>query len=94
MKTNLDTLKNLIGNNKVEYILDYDNFFVVKAETRYFYFTEDQIIEVKPIAELYYSIVNDIRTDKPLDYLFDCLVCGEQITDEEIIYWWFTAVNE
>lgn len=82
----------------VEYILDYDDWSVIKIENR-FYFYEHEIegssndfYEVLPIATLRYTIINDIRTDKPLDYLFNCDFCGEQVTDDEIIYWWFKQV--
>lgn len=83
------------NDDKVEYILAYDDWSVVKIDGCYYYYehetegSSDTFIRVQPIAELHYNIVNDIKTYKPLNYLFDCDVCGEQITDNEIIYWWF-----
>ena len=86
--------------DKVEYILDYEDWSVVKVDGYYYYYehevegSSDIFIEVQPIAELHYNIINDIQTNKPLDYLFDCRVCGEQIIDDEIIYWWFKEVKQ
>ena len=86
------------NDDKVEYILGYDDWSVVKIEGRYYYYehivegSSDDFFEVEPIARLYYSVDNDIETSEPLNYLFDCAMCGEQVTDDEIIYWWFKEV--
>ena len=86
------------NDDKVEYILTYEDWSVVKIDGHYYYYdhevegNSDTFVEVQPIAKLLYSVVNDIKTNKPLDYLFDCHVCGEQVIDDRIIYWWFKEV--
>lgn len=86
------------NDDKVEYILEYDDWSVVEIDGRYYYYdheaesSSDTFVEVRPVAQLLYSVTNDIKTSKPLNYLFDCHVCGEQVTDDEIIYWWFEEV--
>ena len=85
--------------DKVEYILDYDDWSVVLIDGKYYYYdhefegSSDECHEVEPVAKLYYNVINDLQTNQPLDYLFDCNVCGEQITNDEIIYWWFKEVK-
>ena len=80
---------------KVEYVLQYENWSVVKIDKKYYYYeheiegSSDLFYEVKAIAKLHYTAENDIQTDAPLHSLFACCVCGEQVLDDEIIYWWF-----
>lgn len=51
---------------------------------------EIRIIKVEPVATLHYSIIDDCKAEEPqLCSLFDNFCCGEQVTDDEIIYWWF-----
>lgn len=82
----------------VEYILDYKDWSVVKIEGRFYFYeheiegSSDDFCEVLPIAVLHYSVNNDVHFDIPPDCLFDCDFCGEQVTDDEIIYWWFKQI--
>ena len=86
------------NDDKVEYILEYAEWSVVKIDGRYYYYDHkieddsDKFCEVEPIAELHCNIINDVRTTEPLYYLFDYDVFGDQVTDNEIIYWWFVEV--
>lgn len=86
------------NDDKVEYILEYDDWSVVLIDGHYYYYEHevegdsDEFYEVQPIAQLYYNIVNDIKTTDSLDDLFDCDVCGEQVCDDELVYWWFKEV--
>ena len=66
---------------KVEYVLQYYEHEIEGSS--------DLFYEVKAIAKLHYTAENDIQTDAPLHSLFECCVCGEQVLDDEIIYWWF-----
>lgn len=92
----------LISENdeKVEYVLEYDNFSVVKISEKYYYYDHeeeadsDDFYEVEVVAKLYYSIVNDLKAEGTLDYMFECCVCGEQVLDDKIIYWWFKAIDD
>ena len=87
-------------DDEVEYILEYDDWSVVLIDQHYYYYEHevegdsDEYYEVYPIATLYYSIVNDIKSDKYLNRLFDHDMCGEQVIDDEIIYWWFKKAKE
>ncbi len=86
------------NDDKVEYILEYDDWSVVLIDGRYYYYEHDErrsdkFFEVEPIAQLYYSIINDIKaTEIFLSCLFDCDMCGEQVCDDELVYWWFKEV--
>lgn len=86
-------------DDEVDYILEYDDWSVVLIDGQYWYYehefegASDKYYQVEPIATLHYSIVNDIKSDKHLDELFDCDMCGEQVTDDEIIYWWFKELE-
>ena len=83
------------NDDNIEYILDYDDWSIIEVGGEFYFYeheiegSSDDFCEVLPIATLHYTIINDIQTDKPLDYLFNCDICGEQVTDDEIIYWWF-----
>ena len=87
-------------DDEVEYILEYDDWSVVLIYHHYYYYehevegSSDDFYEVEPIATLHYTILNDIKNDKYLDRLFDHDMCGEQVTDDEIIYWWFKEIKE
>lgn len=84
---------------KVENILEYDDWSVVKIDGCYYYYdhvqegSSDTVVEVKPITTLRYNISHDVQIDN-LYEVFNCLVCGEQITSKEIIYWWFEEVKQ
>ena len=86
------------NDDKVEYILGYDDWSVVKIYGRYYYYdheiegNSDILCEVKPITNLRYDINHDVQIDN-LHEVFECLVSGEQVTDDEIIYWWFEEVE-
>lgn len=86
------------NDDKVEYILEYDDWSVVKIDGRYYYYDHevegdsDDFCEVQPITNLRYDINHDVQIDN-LYELFECLVSGEQVTDDEIIYWWFEEVE-
>lgn len=85
------------NDDKVEYILGYDDWSVVKIDGRYYYYdhevegSSDTFIEVQPITSLHYDVNHETQTD--LHDVFECLVSGEQVTDDEIIYWWFEEVE-
>lgn len=75
-----------------ETILDYDTFRVYYdyATYNYIYVDEDGTKDVELVATLHYSIIDDCKAEEPqLCSLFDNFCCGEQVTDDEIIYWWF-----
>lgn len=86
--------------DEVVYILNYEDWSVVLIRGHYYYYEHEQegssdtYYEVTPIATLHYSVVHDIKDDKPLHNLFDNDMCGEQVTDNEIIYWWFKSIEE
>jgi hypothetical protein len=85
---------------EVQYILNYDDWSVVLIHGHYYYYehevegSSDTYYEVIPIATLHYSIVHDITNDEHLHEIFDNDMCGEQVTDNEIIYWWFKNIEE
>ena len=87
------------NDDKVEYILRYGDWSVVKIDSRYYYYEHeiegdsDEFCEVYPITNLRYSICHDVKVDN-LHELFECDMSGEQITDNEIIYWWFKEVTK
>ena len=85
----------LADSDEYNAILEYDDWSVVLLKDgRYFYYEHlvegdsDSFFQVVPIADLHYSVLNDIKLGKgeTLDYLFDCDICGEQVKDEEIVY--------
>lgn len=92
--------------DKVEYVLDYDDFAVVKilgwhfGLDEYWYFEQgendcDTFCKVEIMAELTYDVNNDlqIKDGNTLHTLFDCYCCGEQVNDNGIKYLWFKAVK-
>ena len=89
------------NTDEIQYILDYDDFAVVKITNEigldeyWFYSNEEETYcKVEIMAELTYDVNNDlqIKDETILHTLFDCYCCGEQITDDEIKYLWFKAV--
>ena len=82
-------------DDEVDYILDYDDWSVVLIAGQYWYYDHevegdsDTFYQVIPVARLHYSIVHDIKSHEHLDELFDYDMCGECVTDDEIIYLWF-----
>ena len=80
-------------------ILDYDwDFFVYKDRKteKYYYFATSAngasvSFEVYPVAVLEYTVMHDVQSEDgdELTELFDNCVCGEEVTDDEIRYWWF-----
>lgn len=87
-------------DDEVSCILDYDDWSVVMIHGHYYYYEHevegesDEYYEVEPVATLHYSIMHDAKSDKHLYNLFDNDMCGEQTTDDEIIYWWFKSIEE
>lgn len=86
-------------DDEVEHILDYDDWSVVLIHGHYYYYEHevegdsDEYYEVVPVATLHYSIAHDIESHENLHGLFDNDMCGEQIMDNEIIYWWFKSIE-
>ena len=84
------------NDDKVEYILEYDDWSVVLIDDHYYYYdhevegSSDTFCEVQPITSLHYDMEHDTQID--LFEVFECFVSGEQVTDDEIIYWWFEEV--
>ena len=85
-------------DDEVDFILNYDDWSVVLIAGQYWYYEHevegdsDTFFQVVPIATLHYSMNHDIKSHEDLHSLFDNDMCGEQITDNEIIYWWFKEV--
>ncbi|MEG2086126.1 MAG: hypothetical protein RR054_04450 [Clostridia bacterium] len=84
--------------NEVEDIISYDNFSITKIGEQYFYMEEsiegdaEEFYEVEVIAELKYSIENDLNneaTGASLAAMFECDCCGEYVTEDCIKYLWF-----
>lgn len=99
-----EVLNNFLNHDEnIEIVLDYDDFLVIRFEYQYFLLSIEQcgnkqeyVVsgEVYPVACLQYSINNDVIADgETLSELFDNAVCGEQITDENIYYWWFEEIE-
>jgi hypothetical protein len=83
-----------VDNLKFENILDYDDFSVWYdfSDHTYIYVDEDgNTSDLYCIARLTYDINNlpNDPDDRLFHTLFDNFCCGEQVTDDEIIYWWF-----
>lgn len=86
-------------SDRFQLILDYEyNFFVYldKKTGKYYYLESSEndasdFFEVYPVAVLNYTIIHDIKVKdgKELSRLFDNFVCGEEVTDDKIRYWWF-----
>ena len=81
-----------------ELILDYDDFKVWydHLNQNYEFQSEhDDPILVEPIGTPHYNVINDCKAEEPqLCSLFDNFCCGEQVTDDEIIYYWFKEIEE
>lgn len=86
------------NDDVVECVLGYDDWSVVRVDSHFYYYeheiegSSDTFFEVKPIALLSYDVNNDISSTDNLHILFDCDMCGEQITDDRIYYWWFKQI--
>ena len=86
--------------NEVTPIVEYDDWSVVRIGYQYWYYEHDieddsdTFYPVVPVATLHYDMINDIKNDRYLPMLFDNDMCGEQVLDEEIIYWWFKEIKE
>lgn len=79
-------------------VLSEDSFFVFKDEhTGRYYYLEggsndaSDFFEVYPVSFLTYNVTHDIKIKdgEKLAFLFDCICCGEEVSDETIKYWWF-----
>lgn len=91
-------------DDKVETILDYEDFAVVKIDNQYFYYEvsendADEFCEVEIIAKLKYDVIHDLKippetTGLTLSSLFDCFCCGEYVGDESISYLWFEETED
>lgn len=95
-------LMQYIDNNydKVEHILNYDDFAVARIGNELWYFEQgendcDTFYKVKVIAQLIYDSTNDLQIKEAsvLHTLFDCTCCGEYVNDNNIQYLWFKAVK-
>lgn len=80
-----------------ELILDYVDWSVYyDHESATFIYVDNDTEErfyVRPIATLHYTIFDQPNGIICLDCLFDNTFCGEQVTDDEIIYWWFKEIE-
>lgn len=80
-------------------VLVEDEFYVFKDEHtgRYYFFERNDVndasdfFEVYPVSSLTYDVNHDIKVKDgaKLASLFDCVCCGEEVSDETIKYWWF-----
>ena len=84
-------------------ILEYEDFEVWKTKHGEYYYIgfsfcdddPDEFIKVEPIATLNYNIITEKYFVKGTELvnLFDCFCCGECVTDNDIVYYWFNAVG-
>ena len=87
--------------NDIEYIISYEDFSVIKYKNHYFYYeheyegSSEDFYEVKIIAQLNYSVNNDIqkKDSNILHSLFDCDICGEYVYNNGISYLWFKEIK-
>lgn len=87
-----------IYSNNIDPVREYDDFDIYYIDGHYYYFytafDKDEFYEVEEVALLEYSCVDDILFDGViLSTLFECDVCGEQITDDRIYYGWYKKVG-
>lgn len=86
------------NDDKVEYILEYDDWSVVLIDGHYYYYehevegSSDTFFEVCPITNLIYDIDHDVQIDN-LHEVFKCDISGEQVCDDGLVYWWFEEVE-
>lgn len=84
----------------ISYVLEYDDWSVIYVDGKFIYYeheiegSSDEFFEVLPIASLTYDITDTERVDKLLNLAnktnpLDCDVCGEEVLDDRINYWWF-----
>lgn len=94
---NYSELMQYIDNNNVEYLLQYDDFAVVKINNEYWYFEQgendcDEFCKVELIAKLDYNTQNDLQNNgKDMYNLFYCICCGETDVGDngDVSYLWF-----
>jgi hypothetical protein len=70
----------------MDLILDYDDFKIYYNEHSGHYYCEeyDQIFRVTPVLKITYDVNSNVDIEFDIgDY------CGEQVTDDNIIYWGF-----
>lgn len=77
-------------------IFDHNEYRVWYDYERHKYLYQDVAInefrELELVATLHYDINAEPLWSVNLDTLFDNTCCGEQVTDDEIIYWWFKEI--
>jgi hypothetical protein len=89
-----------IYSNHVYPIISYDDFEIYYIDGRYYYyytgFDKDEFYEVEEIAALDYSCTDDllIPDSAILSTLFECDICGEIVTDDNIYYGWYKKVGD
>lgn len=80
---------------EIEIILDGGDWGVIyNHKTATYTLVDDctkETTELRLIATLTYTIFDQPQGD--IDTLFDNYCCGEQVTDDNIIYYWFKEKN-
>lgn len=100
----IKTLRSITKHNEnIEIVVDYPDWKIIRIGHQFFCCSFEMndnnkgnitFSEVYPIAHLEYSICDDIKLETMLLHqLVENDVCGEQVTDENIHYWWFKAVK-
>lgn len=81
-------------------VLDYEDFVVYQYYSQYFFVNKsetdiDLVYELEEVARLSYDVKHDfqIKDAETLHSMFDCDVCGEQVTNNYINYLWFKEVK-
>lgn len=95
-----ELLQYIDNSTDIKYIVEYKDFAVVKINDEYWYFEQgendcDEFYKVEIIAELNYSLGNDLLVNgENMHELFDCACCGETDVDENgnIKYLWFKEI--
>lgn len=86
-----------LSDEFVEFPLSYDEWAVVQIGERYFFYTfpvesaSDEFYEVELVATLDYDINHDLnlKSDEDMSDMFECDMCGEQVRDDGMTYYWF-----
>ncbi len=100
----IGTLNDVLKHSEnIEIVLDYADWQIIRIEHQFFCYSIELsgnnrgcivFSEVHPVACLEYSITGDAIPDgEALSQLFENDVCGEQVTDENIRYWWFKEIK-